>query len=396
MKLLLKGKTVILGVSGSISAYKAPLLVSLLLKAHCNVHVILTKSGAEFISPVVFETLTGNKCIIDMFDKNSHGAEHIYLAKQADLFIISPASADIIAKVANGIADDMLSSTILACTCKKLIAPAMNTNMYKNPITQDNIEKLKKYGFEIITPSTGLLACKDIGEGKLPEADVIFEYILKELAFEKDLKGKKVIVTAGATSEAIDPVRYITNHSTGKMGYALAKACMLRGADVTLISGKTALKPPMFINTIEVTSAEDMFIEVSKHFPDCDFIFKSAAVADYTPKEVFSNKVKKKDDDITISLKRTKDILKYLGENKKDNQYICGFSMETENLIENSKEKLLRKNADMIVANNLKTEGAGFGTDTNVATLITKDKIVELEKMTKEELSHKIIDEVLK
>lgn len=393
---MLTGKTVILGVSGGIAAYKTAYLASALKKQHCDVHVIMTKNACEFITPLTFETLTGNKCITDTFDRNfEFDVKHISLAKKADLIMVAPATANVMAKLAHGIADDMLTTTILASKAKKLISPAMNTNMYQNPVTQDNMAVLRKYGFEIIEPATGLLACNDVGEGKMPEPSVLFEYILKELAFEKDLEGKKVIVTAGPTQEAIDPVRYITNHSTGRMGYAIAKACMLRGAEVTLVSGQTAIEPPMFVETVNITSAEDMFEAVTSRFETADMVFKAAAVADYTPAVTYDNKVKKKDGDMSIALTRTKDILKHLGSVKKDGQVICGFSMETENMLENSAAKLEKKNVDMIAANNLKVEGAGFGTETNIVTVITKDGYEELPIMSKFDTANAIIDRAL-
>lgn len=394
---MLKNKCVVLGVTGSIAAYKIAYLASMLVKQHCDVHVIMTKNASEFITAVTFESLTGNKCIIDTFDRNfNFDINHISLAKKADLIMIAPASANIIGKMANGIADDMLTTTILACKGIKIISPAMNTNMYQNPIVQDNLKKLKSYNFNIISPVSGMLACKDIGEGKLPEPEILFEHILYHLSHKKDLKGKKILITAGATCEALDPVRYITNHSTGKMGYALAKACAYRGADVTLISGKTNINPPLFINNIiNVFSANDMFNEIKKRFKDFDIIFKAAAVSDYTPCEFSEEKIKKSDDDISIKLKCTDDILKYIGENKKENQFICGFSMETQNMVENSKLKLEKKNINMVIANNLKQEGAGFAADTNIITIITKDDISELPKMTKYEASHAIIDKII-
>lgn len=395
---MLKGKSVILGITGSISAYKMAAVASMLIKLNCDVHVIMTQNSTEFITPLTFETLTGNKCLIGSFDrqeKEKLEVPHIALAKKADLFLVAPASANVIAKIANGMADDMLTNTMLACTCKKMIAPAMNTYMFKNPITQDNILKLQKFGFEIIQPDVGLLACKDIGEGKLPDAEVIVEYILKELEFDKDLEGKKVLVTAGATCEAIDPVRYITNHSTGKMGYAIAKACMRRGADVTLISGKTFLPKPLFINTVYVESAQDMFDEVIKYSDSADYVFKAAAVADYTPSKTYDEKMKKNDNDLSILLTRTKDILQYISDNRKKGQFICGFSMETENIIKNSKLKLEKKKLDMIVANSIKEKGAGFGEDTNIVSIITKDKVEEIPKMSKYDVANKIIDSIL-
>ncbi len=393
---MLKGKTIVIGVTGSIAAYKAAYLARLLIKQNAEVHIILTKNGANFITPITFESLTGTKCLTDTFDRNfKFDIEHISIAKKADLFIVAPASANIIGKIANGIADDMLSTTIMAATCPKLISPAMNTNMYLNQIVQDNIKKLKKYDYKIIEPAKGLLACKDIGEGKFPEPEIILEHILKEIGRKKDMVGKKVLVTAGPTKEAIDPVRYITNHSTGKMGYAIAKECIMRGADVTLITGKTEITPPLFANIVNITSAEDMYNETMKYFEESDYIFKSAAVADYTPENTANNKIKKSDNNMSIKLKRTKDILKSMGE-KKTKQYICGFSMETENLLENSRKKLKTKNADMIVANNLKTEGAGFGTDTNIVTIITENSVKELPKMSKADVANEIVNEVLK
>lgn len=393
VKKMLTGKTAILGVTGSVAAYKAAYLARLLIKLNCEVHVILTKNAEKFITPITFESLTKTKCITDTFDRNfEFDIKHISLAKKADLFIVAPASANIIGKTANGIADDMLTTTIMAAACPKIIVPAMNTNMYNNPIVQSNINKLKDYGYIITEPEKGLLACGDIGYGKFPEPDTIIEYILKEIARKKDMSGKKVMVTAGPTQEAIDPVRYITNHSSGKMGYALAKECMLRGASVTLITGKTSIAPPPFTEVIEITSANEMYKEVTSRFKDFDYIFKAAAVADYTPKSAADEKIKKSDADMSIPLKRTNDILKYLGENKRNGQFICGFSMETENLIENSKEKLKKKNADMIIANSLKTDGAGFSCDTNIITIITDKQTKELPLMTKAQAAHEIID----
>jgi len=390
---MLKNKTVIIGVTGSIAAYKIASLASMLKKNNCDVHVIMTKNATEIIQPLTFERLTGNKCSIETFDKNFRfDVEHISLATKADLFMVAPASADIIGKIANGIADDMLTTTIMACKAPKFIAPAMNTNMYENIIVQNNIKKLKEYGYNVINPASGYLACGDVGIGKMPEPQILFEYIVNELAFEKDFKDKKILVTAGATCEAIDPVRYITNHSTGKMGYSIARACAMRGADVTLISGKTEIEKPMFVNCIDVISAEQMFEKVKENASLNDIIIKAAAVADYTPSIVYNEKIKKKNNDMSIQLKRTKDILKYIGQNKKENQFICGFSMETENLIENSKEKLIKKNINMIVANNLKTEGAGFATDTNVVTIITNNDIINLPKLSKFDTANKILD----
>ncbi len=394
---MLKGKTVVLAVSGSIAAYKIANLARMLKKLHCNVTVMMTQNSTNFINPITFETITSNKCLIDTFDRNfQYSVEHVALAKQADVVLVAPASANVIAKIAYGIADDMLTTTVMACPCKKIIAPAMNHNMYHNPIVQDNIEKLKKYGYEIVAPDNGMLANGDIGDGRMPDEEVLLEYILKEIAYEKDMIGKKVLVTAGATREAIDPVRFITNHSSGKMGIALAKAAMLRGADVTLVAAHTDTAYPMFVKTIPVVSAEDMFIAVSENAKEQDIIIKAAAVADYTPVTVAEGKIKKKDGDMSIELRRTKDILAYLGENKKEGQFICGFSMETDNVIENSRAKLVKKNCDMICANSLRTEGAGFGTDTNVITLITKDGETQLELMSKDEAAHRILDKIIK
>lgn len=393
---MLKGKTVVLAVSGSIAAYKIANLARMLKKLHCNVTVLMTQNATNFINPITFETITGNKCLIDTFDRNfQYSVEHVALAKQADVVLLAPASANVIGKIAYGIADDMLTTTIMACPCKKIVAPAMNHNMYHNPIVQDNIEKLRKYGYEIVAPDNGMLANGDMGDGRMPEEKVLLEYILKEIAFEKDLLGKKVLVTAGATREAIDPVRFITNHSSGKMGVAVAKAAMLRGAQVTLVAAHTDVEYPMFVKTIPVVSAEDMFNAVTENMSQQDIIIKAAAVSDYTPVTVADSKLKKKDSDMSIELKRTKDILKYLGENKKDGQFICGFSMETDNVIENSKAKLEKKNCDMICANSLRTAGAGFGVDTNVLTVITKDKEIAFDIMSKQELAHKILDEIV-
>lgn len=392
---MLKGKTVLLGITGSIAAYKIANLASMLSKLHADIHVLMTKNAVNFINPITFETLTGNKCLIDTFDRNfQFSVEHVALAKKADVVLVAPASANVIGKMACGIADDMLTTTLLACKCKKIVSPAMNTNMYENPVVQDNINKLKNYGMEVIEPDTGLLACKDTGAGKMPPEQVLLDYILREIRFEKDFAGKKMLVTAGPTVEAIDPVRFISNHSTGSMGYAIAKIAAQRGALVTLVSGPVNIKPPAFLETIHVTSAEDMFNEVKERAADNDIIIKAAAVADYTPAEVSDEKIKKKEWDLSIPLKRTTDILKYLGENKKEGQFLCGFSMETENLIENSRKKLISKNADMVVANNLKVEGAGFGTGTNVVTIITKDGYKELGKMDKEEVAICILDEI--
>ena len=392
---MLKNKFVILGVTGSIAAYKIASLASALKKLHCDVQVIMTKNAANFINPITFETLTGRKCLVDTFDRDfSFEVEHISVAKRADLALIAPASANVIGKLANGIADDMLTTTLMACKCKKLISPAMNTAMYENPVVQDNLNTLKKYGYEVIDPACGHLACGDTGAGKMPEPETLFLHIIKEIAYPKDLAGKKILVTAGPTQEAIDPVRCITNHSTGKMGYAIARAAMLRGADVTLVSGPVNITPPPFVDVVPVRSAEEMFQAVTSAAPEQDAIIKAAAVADYTPAAVSDEKVKKKDDDMSIPLTRTKDILKYLGEHKRDGQFLCGFSMETQNMLQNSQEKLVKKNVDMIVANNLKTAGAGFGTDTNVVTLITRDQVKELPIMTKDQVAHEILNRI--
>ena len=394
---MLKAKTVLLGVTGSIAAYKMANVASMLVKLGCDVHVILTENATNFITPITFETLTGNKCMVDTFDRNfQFHVAHVSLAKKADVVLIAPASANVIGKMANGLADDMLTTTVLACKCKKIVAPAMNTNMYHNEIVQHNLAKLESYGFEIIAPEKGLLACRDVGDGKMPREEVLVDYILKEIAYPKDIAGKKVIVTAGPTQESIDPVRYITNHSTGKMGYELARACMLRGAEVTLVSGITALQKPPFVDVVEVKSAKDMFEAMKERFLENDIIIKAAAVADYKPCTVSDEKMKKKDGEMTIALDRTVDILKYMGEHRKEGQFLCGFSMETQNMLENSRIKPEKKNIDMIVANNLKVAGSGFGTDTNVVTMISKTEEIQLELMTKEEVAHCIIDEILK
>ena len=392
---MLKGKTVLLGVTGSIAAYKIAYLASALVKQGARVHVLMTKNAVNFINPITFETLTGNKCLVDTFDRNfEFSVEHVSLAKAADVCMIAPASANVIGKLAHGIADDMLTTTIMACTCKKIISPAMNTRMYENPILQDNLKTLEHYGMEVIRPATGYLACGDTGAGKMPEPDILLEYILREAAYEKDLEGKKVLVTAGPTQEAMDPVRFITNHSSGKMGYAIARAAAFRGAQVTLVTGPVHLAPPLFAETVPVVSARDMFEAVAARSGEQDIIIKAAAVADYTPAETASEKVKKKDGDLSIPLKRTQDILAWLGENRREGQFLCGFSMETEHLLENSRAKLEKKHVDMIAANNLKTEGAGFGTDTNRITLITRDGDTELPLMTKEEAAHRILTEI--
>ncbi|MBR5272600.1 MAG: bifunctional phosphopantothenoylcysteine decarboxylase/phosphopantothenate--cysteine ligase CoaBC [Clostridia bacterium] len=394
---MLKGKTVILGVSGGIAAYKIASLASMLKKKSCDVHVIMTQNATNFITQATFEALTGNKCIVDTFDRDHEwDVKHVSLAKRADFVMVAPATANVIAKLSNGIADDMLTTTILACKCPIAVAPAMNTRMFENAIVQDNIKKLEHYGFDVIMPAVGYLACGDTGAGKMPEPEELYAHIEKALAFEKDLLGKKVLVTAGATQEAIDPVRYITNHSTGKMGYAIAQAAMLRGAEVTLVSGRTALDKPRFMNFVQVVSAQDMFEAVAQYAPESDIIIKSAAVADYTPVCVADNKIKKKDGDMSIPLKRTTDILAHLGSTRRDDQFICGFSMETENMLENSRAKLKKKNVDMIAANNLKVEGAGFGVDTNVLTLITADEEIQLELMDKQKAAHKILDEIIR
>lgn len=395
---MLQGKTVLLGVTGGIAAYKMPNVARMLKKLHCNVHVLMTENAKNFITATTFETLTGNKCLIDTFDRNfEFSVEHVALAKQADLVLLAPATANVIGKIANGIADDMLTTTVMACTCKTLIAPAMNHNMYRNPIVQDNLGRLEGFGYEIIPPDTGMLANGDIGEGKLPSEETLMEYVLKELAFPKDLAGKKILVTAGATQEAIDPVRYITNHSTGKMGYALAKMAMLRGAEVTLVTGVTALEAPMFLEVKKTVSAEEMYQEVIRLAPRMDVIIKAAAVADYRPSEVAEDKIKKSDGKAQINLERTRDILAELGRMKSEGKihsFLCGFSMETRDLEENSKAKLEKKNLDMIAANNLKVEGAGFGTDTNVVTLITREDVICLERMDKAEVALEILNQV--
>ena len=392
---MLKGKTILLGVTGSIAAYKIAYLASALVKAGAKVHVLMTQNATNFINPITFETLTGNKCLIDTFDRNfQFSVEHVSLAKEADVFMVAPASANVIGKLAHGIADDMLTTTFMACTCPKIISPAMNTRMYENPITQDNLKILEHYGMEVISPASGYLACGDTGAGKMPEPEVLLQYILKEVQYEKDLKGKKILVTAGPTREAIDPVRYITNHSTGKMGYAIAKTAALRGAEVTLVSGPAEVEPPMFVNFVPVVTAKDMFEAVTGRSDEMDAVIKAAAVADYRPKFVNTEKTKKKDGDMAIELERTDDILKWLGEHKKDSQFLCGFSMETEHMLENSRAKLKKKNLDMIVANNLKVAGAGFGTDTNVVTMIRENKETELPIMSKEEVAGAILDEI--
>lgn len=393
---MLKGKTILLGVTGSIAAYKIAYLASALVKCHANVEVIMTSNATNFINPITFETLTGNRCIVDTFDRNfQYSVEHVALAKKADLLMVAPASANVIAKLAHGIADDMLTTTALACQCPILVAPAMNTRMYENPVVQDNMGILRHYGMKVIEPAVGYLACRDVGQGKMMEPELLLEYIIQEVSHEKDMEGMQVMVTAGPTMESIDPVRYITNHSTGKMGYAIAKACACRGAQVTLISGPVSLDSPVGVNRIMIESAQDMFQAVKENAREQDIIIKAAAVADYRPAQVSDEKMKKSEDELTIALDRTQDILKYLGERKQPGQFLCGFSMETQNMVENSRKKLYKKNLDMIVANNLKISGAGFGTDTNVITMITGEKEISLDIMTKEEAAHRILDQIL-
>ena len=392
----LEGKTVLLGVTGSIAAYKIAYLASALKKCRADVHVLMTENATNFINPITFETLTGNKCLVDTFDRNfQFQVEHVSIAKKADVVMIAPASANVIGKLAHGIADDMLTTTIMACKCKKFISPAMNTNMFENPVVQDNLKILEHYGYEVIAPASGYLACGDTGAGKMPEPETLLAYIEREIACKKDLKGKKILVTAGPTQESIDPVRYITNHSSGKMGYAIAKAAMLRGADVTLVSGRTAVEPPMFVNLVPVVTAKDMYEAVTSVSDEQDIIIKAAAVADYRPAKVSAEKVKKSDGQMSIELERTDDILKYLGEHRRDGQFLCGFSMETQNVIGNSRAKLIKKNLDMVAANNVKVEGAGFQGDTNVLTLITQDEEVSLPLMSKEDAAAKILDKIL-
>ena len=392
---MLKNKTVLLGVTGSIAAYKIANLASALKKLHADVHVLMTKNATNFINPITFESLTGNKCLVDTFDRNfQFQVEHVSIAKKADVVMIAPASANVIGKIAHGIADDMLTTTVMACKCPVYISPAMNTNMYENPILQDNMKILEKYGYHIITPASGHLACGDTGAGKMPEPETLLQYIVQEIAFEKDLKGKKILITAGPTQEKIDPVRYITNHSSGKMGYALAKRAAMRGAEVTLVSGQVSIAPPPFVKVVSIVSAKDMFDAVTAVSEEQDIIIKAAAVADYRPAVVSDEKMKKKDDQLSIELERTDDILKYLGEHKKEGQFLCGFSMETQNMIGNSRDKLNKKNLDMIAANNLKVEGAGFKTDTNVLTLITQNEEVSLDMMSKEDAAGVILDKI--
>ncbi len=392
---MLKGKTIVLAVSGSIAAYKTANLARMLKKLECNVQVLMTRNAINFINPITFESLTGNKCLVDTFDRNfQYSVEHVALAKQADLVMIAPASANVIGKIANGIADDMLTTTVMACPCPKLVSPAMNHHMYHNPIVQDNLKKLSRFGYRIIPPDTGMLANGDQGDGRMPEEKVLLEYILRETAFERDLAGKKVLVTAGATREALDPVRFITNHSSGKMGAALARAAMLRGAEVTLAAAHMEVEPPLFVRVLPVVSAEDMFAAVTEEAKEADYIIKAAAVADYTPVVTADRKLKKSDLDLKLELKRTKDILQYLGDHKKKGQILCGFAMETEDLLKNSRKKLEAKHCDLICANSLREEGAGFGTDTNRIVLITKDKEVSLDLMSKEQAAHRILDTI--
>lgn len=392
---MLTNKTVVLGVTGSIAAYKIANLARMIKKLHGNVHVLMTENATNFINPYTFESLTQNKCLVDTFDRNfQYSVEHVAIAKQADVVMIAPASANVIGKIANGIADDMLTTTVMACPCKKIISPAMNHNMLHNPIVQDNIEKLRRFDYEIVEPAHGMLANGDMGDGRMPDEEILLEYILREISHEKDMQGKRILVTAGATCEAIDPVRFITNHSTGKMGIAIARAAMLRGAEVTLVKGHTEVAPPLFVNVVEARSAEDMYNAATERSADMDIIIKAAAVADYTPETVADEKIKKQDSDSLIRLKRTKDILKTLGENRHQGQFLCGFSMETENILENSTAKLTKKNVDMICANSLRQSGAGFGTDTNIITLITKDGAEELPIMTKLDAAHAILDKI--
>lgn len=394
---MLKGKTVLLGVSSSIAAYKAASLASLLVKQHANVHVLMTQNATRFISPMVFETLTGNKAPVDTFDRCfQFDVEHISLAKQADVVMVAPATANVAAKLAHGIADDMLTTTVLACKCPRLLSPAMNTQMYENPVTQDNLRILREYGWQVVEPASGHLACGDSGKGKLPEPEVLLDWILQTIAREKDMAGLKVLVTAGPTQEALDPVRYLTNHSSGKMGYAIAKAAARRGAQVTLVTGPTALERPRFVETVEIVSAEDMFREVTAQAPEQDIIIKAAAVADYTPVQVAQDKVKKSDNDLCIPLKRTQDILQTLGDHRREGQFLCGFSMETRDMVENSRKKLEKKHVDMIAANNLKEAGAGFAVDTNLLTLITRDGEKSLSLMSKDEAADVLLTEILR
>ncbi|HIS50635.1 MAG TPA: bifunctional phosphopantothenoylcysteine decarboxylase/phosphopantothenate--cysteine ligase CoaBC [Candidatus Gallacutalibacter pullistercoris] len=394
---MLKGKTVLLGVSSSIAAYKAASLASMLVKQHAEVHVLMTENATKFISPMVFETLTGNKAPVDTFDRCfQFDVEHVSLAKKADVVMVAPATANVIAKLAHGIADDMLTTTILACNCPKLISPAMNTRMYENPVTQENMETLRRFGWQVVEPASGYLACGDTGAGKLPEPEVLLDWILQTSAREKDMAGLRVLVTAGPTQESLDPVRYLTNHSSGKMGYAIARAAARRGAEVTLVTGPTSLERPRFMQVVEIISAEDMFREVTSRASGQDIIIKAAAVADYTPAQVAEDKLKKKDGDMSIPLVRTKDILGYLGEHRREGQYLCGFSMETRDMLENSRKKLHKKHVDMIAANNVKESGAGFAVDTNLLTLITEDSENALPLMSKEDAANALLDEILK
>ena len=394
---MLKGKTVLLGVTGGIAAYKAAALASALVKQHAAVEVVMTQHATEFITPLTFEQLTGRKALVDTFDRNFvHQVEHISLAQRTDLVIIAPATANICGKLAHGLADDMLTTTVLACRCPKLIAPAMNTNMYENPVTQDNLNTLRRYGWEVIAPASGQLACGAVGPGKLPEPETLLQYILRYLALPHDLQGKRVLISAGPTQEALDPVRYLTNHSTGKMGYALARMAMLRGAEVTLVSGPVSITPPPFVNLVPIVSAQDMFEAITAHAPQSDFIFMAAAVADYTPVQYADDKLKKHDGDMQIPLKRTQDVLGYLGEHRAEGQIICGFSMETRDMLENSRAKLQKKRVDMICANNLKVPGAGFGVDTNVITLITQTETTELPLLSKDEAANAILDKAIR
>ena len=391
----MKDKTIVLGVSGSIAAYKIAGLASSLVKEGCEVHVVMTHNATHFINPITFETLTGNKCLVDTFDRNfEFHVAHVSLAKKADVILVAPATANIIGKMANGIADDMLSTMVLAAQCPIIVSPAMNTNMYRNSFVQENLEKLARHGIEVIPPQVGRLACADVGEGKMPDEAVLMAYLRKAVAYEKDLKGVRVLVTAGPTQEPIDPVRYISNHSTGKMGFAIARAALERGAQVTLVSGHTPVEPPLLVDTIKVQTAAEMLEAVQKHFPECDLLIKSAAVADYTPATYHTEKVKKNDGELTLPLKRTADILRTLGAMKAPKQLICGFSMETGNLVENSQKKLVEKNLDLVVANNLNDQGAGFGVDTNVVTLITRDSVKQLPLMSKEAVAHQILDQL--
>ena len=393
---MLKGKTVLLGVTGSIAAYKIASLASMLMKQHADVHVLMTENATNFINPITFESLTNHRCLVDTFDRNfEFQVEHVSLAKKADVLLLAPASANVIGKVAYGIADDMLTTTAMACKCHKIISPAMNTQMYENPVLQNNLRICESYGMEIIKPAVGYLACGDTGAGKMPEPDVLMDYIVKAIGYKKDLTGKKILVTAGPTREAVDPVRYISNHSTGKMGYAIAKVAALRGALVTLVTGPTSIEKPRFAEIVEIDTAKEMFDAVSGVYSEQDIVIKAAAVADYRPSYVSTEKVKKSDDDLSIGFERTDDILAYLGVHKREGQFLCGFSMETQDMLENSRKKLERKKIDMIVANNLKVSGAGFGTDTNVVTIITKEKENQLDMMSKEQVADRLLTRIL-